>query len=181
MYVLNPKIVISLPLFILHLCTCKQLSLSRIIDSRAGLGDTSHAQFKHGGHAFKSRHKFYWVRPLVFCRMYFRKLTSVSTSVKTIRPLSLPVPIPAQRARKPSQMQQKTNSSHLPPPAGPTGVHPDAVPLILFSLAYASRVQTGFLCCCNPTFFAEFCSHPVRSILFLRYLITSDHFDVNFV
>ena len=100
---------------------------------------------------------------------------------KTIRPLSLPVPIPAQRARKPSQMQQKTNSSHLPPPAGPTGVHPDAVPLILFSLAYASRVQTSFLCCCNPTVFAEFCSHPVRSILFLGYLITSDHFDVNFI
>ena len=107
--------------------------------------------------------------------------TIQSTSVKTIRPLSLPVPIPAQRARKPSQMQQKTNSSHLPPPAGPTGVHPDAVPLILFSLAYASRVQTSFLCCCNPTVFAEFCSHPVRSILFLRYLITSDHFDVNFI
>ena len=105
----------------------------------------------------------------------------ISTSVKTIRPLSLPVPIPAQRARKPSQMQQKTNSSHLPPPAGPTGVHPDAVPLILFSLAYASRVQTSFLCCCNPTVFAEFCSHPVRSILFLGYLITSDHFDVNFI
>ena len=104
-----------------------------------------------------------------------------STSVKTIRPLSLPVPIPAQRARKPSQMQQKTNSSHLPPPAGPTGVHPDAVPLTLFSLAYASRVQTSFLCCCNPTVFAEFCSHPVRSILFLRYIITSDHFDVNFI
>ena len=69
-----------------------------------------------------------------------------STSVKTIRPLSLPVPIPAQRARKPSQMQQKTNSSHLPPPAGPTGVHPDAVPLILFSLAYASRVPNKFFC-----------------------------------
>ena len=81
---------------------------------------------------------------------------SESTSVKTIRPLSLPVPIPAQRARKPSQMQQKTNSSHLPPPAGPTGVHPDAVPLILFSLAYASRVQTSFLCCCNPTVLPNF-------------------------
>ena len=56
---------------------------------------------------------------------------SIIYEVKTIRPLSLPVPIPAQRARKPSQMQQKTNSSHLPPPAGPTGVHPDANPLIL--------------------------------------------------
>ena len=117
----------------------------------------------------------------ILVKLEVRFCISQSTSVKTIRPLSLPVPIPAQRARKPSQMQQKTNSSHLPPPAGPTGVHPDAVPLILFSLAYASRVQTSFLCCCNPTVFAEFCSHPVRSILFLRYLITSDHFDVNFI
>ena len=67
---------------------------------------------------------------------------SIIYEVKTIRPLSLPVPIPAQRARKPSQMQQKTNSSHLPPPAGPTGVHPDAVPLILtIPQEYTQQIQ----------------------------------------
>ena len=46
---------------------------------------------------------------------------SIIYEVKTIRPLSLPVPIPAQRARKPSQMQQKpTAPTCLPlraPPA----------------------------------------------------------------
>ena len=75
------------------------------------------------------------------CNIRIRR-DSIIYEVKTIRPLSLPVPIPAQRARKPSQMQQKTNSSHLPPPAGPTGVHPDAVPLILtIPQEYTQQIQ----------------------------------------
>ena len=66
---------------------------------------------------------------------------SIIYEVKTIRPLSLPVPIPAHaRATEPNATEN--HSSHLPPPAGPTGVHPDAVPLILtIPQEYTQQIQ----------------------------------------
>ena len=66
------------------------------------------------GHIFQNN------RPTYFFQDGRQTYVTISTSVKTIRPLSLPVPIPAQRARKPSQMQQKNQQL---PPASPCGPH----------------------------------------------------------
>ena len=67
-------------------------------------------------------------------------LTGTKPSVRFPNLCQSPRNARANRAK----CNRKTSSSHLPPPRDPTGVHPGAVPLILFSLAYASRVQTVF-------------------------------------